>query len=307
MQKIEGIFGILQKVIQPSFISPFSLFALQQLLVELRPFIQEGRFKPLIQQMFYSITPLLSSVNTESGIFLLRLCLVLLPEGLEPSNVLLFVQQVNSLTTYYQEQFHTEFCILSAGIISKTAQIALPRSDFESIQIAYRGLWETVLECDECTLSCCLQYLVGFMMSYPGDFHQLVTNPRLMEKLKKMLMSLQKEKQVEYVWESLEDIQKKVNLELQKKKESVTLLLKEIENMKDCSVNESEMNQVIDSLRVGFRSLKTVSSDHEVLKAMVSKEEVMEWKHMLDDFFPFFLLCYIIIVCNQFSPKFSFL
>lgn len=209
--------------------------------------------------------------------------------GLEPKNVLGFVELVNKQASFYENDYHNEYCIVSATIISKTSLVALPRNDFDSLQNHYHDILQRILVSDDITLSLCLQSIMSFMMSFPGDYYRLVGNDSMTEKLKTLLMKLQAEKQSKYYCRDIDCLQTKMNDLFQKKCNQMKEIIRTIELMKGNSEEKERIAQTVNKLRCDFDDLLKLlnsESDKNILQA------IEDWKCKLDHFFPFSSVCY---------------
>lgn len=260
------------------------------MLSRLSRYFQEPTFKPIVQRLFYTVTPLLSSSETPlTGLYTLGVCYQLLPMGLEPKNVLSFVELVNNQASFYEKDYHNEYCVISAGIISKTSLVALPRNDFDSLQKQYHDILQRILVSDDITISLCLQSVMSFMMSFPGDFYTLVGNDSMTQKLKTLLMKLQAEKESKYCCRNINGLQTKMNYLFQKKCNQMKEVISAIELMKGNSEEKERITQTVNRLRCDFDDLLKLlntESDRNILQA------IEDWKCKLDHFFPFSLVCY---------------
>lgn len=221
----------------------------------------------------------------------MRLCDSFLPQGIDSKNLLSFIQLISSLASHYEIDYHNEYCLLLSRILSKIVQVGIPRNDFNSIQQVYHLLLVMILECNDNILSLCISNLISFITSYPGDVNSVIQQPELIEKIRGLLQRLQEEKEKQYQYYQLENLQMNMNEFIKQKKERMMNISKQIERMEGMD-DKNNMNEIVSELRCKFDVLKSVLKDNTSVNGVITKQEANEWKQLIDQLFPFFFVCY---------------
>lgn len=221
----------------------------------------------------------------------MRLCDSFLPQGIDSKNLLSFIQLISSLASHYEIEYHNEYCLLLSRILSKVVKVGIPRNDFNSIQQVYHLLLVMILECNDNILSLCISNLISFITSYPGDVNSVIQQPELIEKIRGLLQRLQEEKEKQYQYYQLENLQMNMNEFIKQKKERMMNISKQIERMEGMD-DKNNMNEIVSELRSKFDVLKSVLKDNTSVNGVITKQEANEWKQLIDQLFPFFFVCY---------------
>ena len=160
-----------------------------------------------------------------------------------------------------------------------------PTHDFTSIQSSYHVLFAEILQCESDILSLCLHSIISFMLSYPGDFYELVNDCNHIAKLKNQLNQLERCKSQSYRDIEWKQLQEGVDRVIEKNNHQFQSIREEVQKI---TSNGTAVDVLLKDLRMVFGSLKEMDRQSVQRSTLgVSKSEIVEWKELLDTFFPF--------------------